>query len=164
MFLLVVCLAMGNQLVAAAQAEVYLAKVTHVTDGDTVWVQPEDGSGARKLRLQGIDAPEICQAGGDAARTALRELVLAQRVQIRVRYHDDYGRGLAQVQLGSRDVAATMVRAGHAWSYRWRSKPGPYAAEEALARQQRLGLFATAQPELPRNFRKRHGPCDLVKP
>lgn len=144
--------------------EVYLARVTYVTDGDTLWVQPEDGSPTRKLRLQGIDAPEICQAGGDVARTALRALVLAQRVQVRVRYHDDYGRGLAQIQLGSQDVAAALVRAGHAWSYRWRSKPGPYAAEESMARQARRGLFAAAQPELPQTFRKRHGACERAKP
>ena len=149
---------------AAAEAEVYLARVTYVTDGDTLWVQPEDGSATRKLRLQGLDAPEICQAGGDAARSALRALVLEKRVQVRVRYHDDYGRGLAQIQLGSQDVAATLVRTGHAWSYRWRSKPGPYAAEEAHARQARLGLFATAQPESPRAFRKRHGPCVWLEP
>lgn len=153
---------MGSAPVAAA--EVYTARVTYVTDGDTLWVQPDDGSATRKLRLQGIDAPEICQAGGDAARAALTALVLAQRVQVRVRARDDYGRGLARIQLGSNDVAATLVRAGHAWSYRWRGKPGPYAAEEALARQARLGLFATGQPELPGNFRKRHGPCDRAKP
>jgi endonuclease YncB( thermonuclease family) len=145
-------------------AEVYLARVTYVTDGDTVWVQPEDGSATRKLRLQGIDAPEICQAGGNDARAALRALVLAQQVQVRVRYHDDFGRGLAQIQLGSKDLAATLVSTGHAWSYRWRSKPGPYAAEEALARQARIGLFAAAQPESPRAFRKRHGPCAWARP
>ena len=150
--------------VAAAEVEVYMARVTYVTDGDTLWVQPGDGSATRKLRMQGIDAPEICQAGGNASRTALRVLVMGQRVQVRVRYHDDYGRGLAQIQLGSQDVAALLVSAGHAWSYRWRSKPGPYAAEEARARQARLGLFAADQPELPRTFRKRHGPCDRVKP
>lgn len=150
--------------VAAADAEAYLARVTYVTDGDTLWVQPGDGSVTRKLRMQGIDAPEICQAGGDASRAALRALVMGQQVQVRVRYQDDYGRGLAQIQLGSQDVAALLVSAGHAWSYRWRSKPGSYAAEEARARQARVGLFAADQPESPRSFRKRHGPCDRAKP
>ncbi len=147
-----------------AAAEIYMARVTYVTDGDTVWVRPEDGSATRKLRLQGIDAPEICQPGGADARAALRTLVLARRVQVRVRARDDYGRGLAQVRFGSNDVAAMLVRGGHAWPYRWRSKPGQYAAEEAHARQARLGLFAADQPELPDAFRKRHGPCDKVKP
>ena len=35
--------------------------VTHVSDGDTVWVQPLQGGEAYKVRLLGIDAPEICQ-------------------------------------------------------------------------------------------------------
>ena len=141
-----------------------MARVTYVTDGDTLWVQPEDGSSTRKLRLQGIDAPEICQTGGATARAALAALVMSQRVQVRVRARDDYGRGLAQIQLGSNDVAATLVRGGHAWSYRWRNTPGPYAVEENLARHAGAGLFATGQPEPPRSFRKRHGPCDRAKP
>jgi micrococcal nuclease len=56
-----------------------------------------------------------------------------------------------------------MVSAGQAWSYRWRRDLGPYAAEEAVARQSRLGLFAVSQPELPRDFRKRHGSCYVAK-
>jgi endonuclease YncB( thermonuclease family) len=31
--------------------------VTHVSDGDTVWVQPLQGGEAHKVRLLGIDAP-----------------------------------------------------------------------------------------------------------
>jgi endonuclease YncB( thermonuclease family) len=45
-------------------AKVYLAQVTRVLDGDTVWVKPKGNLAPRKLRLQGLDAPEICQAGG----------------------------------------------------------------------------------------------------
>ena len=47
-----------------ACAEVYFAQVTKVSDGDTVWVKPEGVAAPRKLRLQGLDAPEICQAWG----------------------------------------------------------------------------------------------------
>jgi micrococcal nuclease len=52
-----------------------------------------------------------------------------------------------------------MVREGHAWSYRYRRDGGPYAKQQALARAARKGLFATARPEEPRAFRKRHGAC-----
>ena len=45
---------------------VYEARVTRVFDGDTLWVQPLDGGRYRKLRLDGLDAPEICQSGGGA--------------------------------------------------------------------------------------------------
>lgn len=46
--------------------------VTHVSDGDTVWVEPTQGGEAQKIRLLGIDAPEICQAWGPQARDALQ--------------------------------------------------------------------------------------------
>ena len=153
--LALVCLTLS----LAASAEVFTARVTSVVDGDTLWVQPVDGSAPRKLRLAGIDAPEICQSGGAASRAALRALVTTASVQVALKYYDDYGRGLARIRVGQQDVAAVMVRSGQAWSYRWRHSPGPYAAEEAAARQARAGLFSEAAPELPRDFRLRHGSC-----
>lgn len=151
-----VLLVLQAQVVAAAT---YMAQVTAVPDGDTLWVQPEGGKSTRKLRLLGIDAPEICQPGGVASRDALRRLTGAKRVRVQVKYHDVYGRGLARIQLGERDVGAVMVHSGHAWSARFRRSLGPYAREEAQARQARDGVFSAASPELPRDFRKRHGSC-----
>ena len=141
----------------------FAAKVSFVSDGDTLWVQPDSGGPPRKLRLDGIDAPEICQTGGGASREMLAQRALHKRVLVTVRRYDSYGRGLARIQLDGDDIGAQMVHAGQAWSYRWRRDPGPYAAQEALARQSRRGLFATGQPELPRDFRKRHGPCHAVR-
>jgi len=143
----------------AGATVMYEATVTHVSDGDTVWVDAGDGGAPRKLRIDGIDAPEICQDGGAESRALLAARALHRRVQVQVRRQDDYGRGLARIQLGSEDLGAVMVREGQAWSYRWRHSPGPYIAEEQQARQQRRGLFAQAQPELPRAFRQRHGTC-----
>jgi endonuclease YncB( thermonuclease family) len=142
-----------------AFAEVYFAQVTRVSDGDTVWVKPEGDAAPRKLRLQGLDAPEICQVGGVAARDALSELVTNVRVSVNVKYQDDYGRGLARLSVNGEDVGARLVASGHAWSSRWRSSLGPYAEQESQARVKRLGLFAQDQPELPRDFRKRFGSC-----
>lgn len=143
--------------------EAYAGKVSHVSDGDTLWVQPDSGGSPRKLRIDGIDAPEICQSGGDAARQVLVQRVLHQHVVVTVRRYDTYGRGLARIQLDGNDLGAQMVRAGQAWSYRWHRNLGPYAHEEAVARQSRRGLFATGQSELPRDFRKRHGSCHAAK-
>ena len=143
------------------QDEVYSARVSRVFDGDTVWVKPLAGGKYRKLRLEGIDAPEICQLGGETARDALAQRVLNQVVEVRVRAEDDYGRGVARLVHQGDDVAAWMVTAGHAWSYRWRRSLGPFAAEEGLARERRRGLFKNTSAELPRDFRKRHGPCPM---
>jgi micrococcal nuclease len=145
----------------AAQAERFVAVVTHVTDGDTLWVR-EEGRDRKpvKLRLQGIDAPERCQAGGAEATAALTARVLHQRVEVDARATDDYQRRLVVLRQGGEDVGAWMVEQGHAWSYRHRRARGPYAAEEAEARHARRGLFADPQALEPRVFRKRHGPCD----
>lgn len=143
----------------ASAPRVYEARVTRVSDGDTVWVQPLAGGRYRKLRLDGLDAPEICQSGGPASRDALARRVLKQSVTVTERQRDDYGRGLAQLQHAGEDVGGWMVGSGHAWSYRWRRSLGPYQAQETLARATRMGLFSQADAEEPRSFRRRHGPC-----
>lgn len=148
----------------AHAGDVFAGTVSYVTDGDTLWVQPDAGGPARKLRLQGIDAPEICQHGGKAARAWLVQLAARRQVTVTVTHYDRYGRGLATIALDGSDLGASMVRAGHAWSDGWRGRPGPYAAQEAMARQSRQGVFAAARPESPRQFRKRHGSCHVAKP
>jgi len=144
--------------------EVFFGKVSFVSDGDTLWVLPEAVRKPRKLRIDGIDAPEICQSGGADARDVLAAYVLNRRVEVTVWRYDDYGRGLARLVLDKKDLGAQMVSTGHAWSYRWGSSLGPYSSQEVFARQARLGLFASHKPELPRDFRKRHGPCHSPMP
>ena len=146
-----------------AAPRVYEARVTRVFDGDTVWVQPLAGGRFRKLRLDGLDAPEICQSGGMASRDALAARVLKQRVIVTERQRDDYGRGLARLQHAGDDVGGWLVAQGHAWSYRWRRSLGPYQPQETTARAQRRGVFAQADAELPRSFRQRHGPCERLQ-
>ena len=154
-FLLCAILALN---VRAAQ-EMFFGKVVSVSDGDTLSVRPDAGGPARKLRIDGIDAPEICQPGGEASRQALAVYALNRRVAVTLRRDDDYGRGLARLVVDNRDMGAQMVSTGHAWSYRWRNSRGPYASEELMAREASRGIFAGGRPELPRDFRKRQGPC-----
>lgn len=132
--------------------------VSHVTDGDTLWVRPEGGAPV-KVRLQGIDAPERCQAWGPQAREALAARVLHRQVQVRVRAKDDYQRTIGVVELDGQDVAAWLVREGHAWSQRYRKSLGPYAVQEGEARAAGRGLFASSAAVLPGDFRRLHGPC-----
>lgn len=144
---------------AQASKTTWAGTVTHVSDGDSLWVRPQQGGAPRSVRIDGIDAPELCQSHGEAAREALAARVLGQVVQVRVRRHDDHGRALARVSLRGEDVGAWLVRAGHAWSYRYRTQTGPYARQEARARVQGRGLFHQGHAEPPRDFRRRHGPC-----
>lgn len=150
---------MGISASQATGRTAWQGTVTHVTDGDTLWVRPQRGGAPRSVRVDGVDAPEICQPHGETARSALAAHVLGQQVQVRGRRTDQYGRLLARITLQGQDVGAWMVSQGQAWSYRYRRTVGPYAAQEAQARAQGRGLFAAARPEQPRDFRKRHGSC-----
>ena len=108
--------------------------VTRVSDGDTFWMRPAGGTRYLKVRIEGIDAPEICQPWGLESKRALESLLLRKTVRIEGRLRDDHGRRLARPMLGDDDIGARMVRDGHAWSYRFRDDEGPYLIEELAAR------------------------------
>lgn len=142
-----------------ASAQALEGRVVRVTDGDTLWLRISEGRRPLRVRLQGIDAPELCQAGGLKARQVLEGLVLGRRVQVRGGPVDRYGRQLVQVRVGAQDVAEALVRQGWAWSDDFHGRLGPYADEEREARAQRRGLFAEAGAIPPRAFRQIHGAC-----
>ena len=133
--------------------------VSHVTDGDTLWVRPQGGGQPLQIRLLDLDAPEGCQSFGAEATQALRERVLHQSVRVRTQGVDDFGRQLGRVQHGREDVNGWLVRNGYAWSMTFRGKRGPYAPLEAQARAEGRGLWALPGALDPRSFRKRFGRC-----
>ena len=144
---------------AAVQAAVFRGTVTHVTDGDTLWVRPATGGAPVEIRLLDLDAPEGCQRFGAESRQALAGRVLNETVRVRTRGRDGYDRALGRVELRQQDVGGWMVRQGYAWSTNSRDKPGPYAKQEQQARALRAGLWATPGALEPRSFRKRFGRC-----
>lgn len=146
-------------LAPALQAATFRGTVTHVTDGDTLWVRPASGAAPVEIRLLDLDAPEGCQSYGPASKTALRARLLREAVRVHTRGLDDYRRQLARVEHRRQDVGAWMVLQGHAWSSTFRGKPGPYARLEAQARQERKGLWSVPGALDPRTFRKRFGHC-----
>ena len=137
----------------------WVGMVTHVSDGDTLWVRKAGVSAPFKVRLDGLDAPEICQDHGEASRQALASLVLKEVVVVQGRRRDNYGRLLARLSVHGDDVGSVLVAQGHAWSSQYRKNPGPYATEETHARAARRGLFARPGAVRPGDFRRRHGAC-----
>jgi endonuclease YncB( thermonuclease family) len=146
-------------LALCVHARTFEGVVTHVTDGDSLWVRPAAGGAPRQVRLQGIDAPEICQAYGAPSRDKLAAHVLHRHVAVNSRARDSYQRALGSVSVNGQDLGAWMVGHGYAWSHRFHRDRGPYAAQEARARKARLGLWADGAAMEPREFRKRHGSC-----
>ena len=147
-------------------ADSWPAVVTYVVDGDSVWVRSVERRSRVKLRLLGIDAPEICQNQGPQARAALQKLVLNQPVRVTVRARDRYGRALAKVERAEdgRDVSQAMVAAGWAWVDRFGGHHAAYESDEDAARHAQRGVFGQAVvAESPADFRRRHGPCTSTK-
>ncbi len=133
--------------------------VTRVTDGDTVWVALPAGTQPVKVRLDGIDAPERCQAWGAEATAALSQRVLNRAVTARLRAIDEYGRHIGRIFDDTEDVGQRLVEDGHAWSYRHRGNRGPYITQERMAQSLNRGLHANREAMQPRAFRQQHGAC-----
>jgi micrococcal nuclease len=158
--LLRACIAVAAMAFAlSAPAGTFQGVVTHVTDGDSLWVRTAVGAKPRQVRLQGIDAPEICQPYGREARAALAALALHRQVLVATRARDRYERIVARVSVGRQDLGAWMVAHGYAWSDGYRGSGGPYARQQEDAVRGGLGLWAGAGALRPRDFRRRHGRC-----
>jgi len=135
--------------------------VSRIVDGDTLWLKTEgDGEAPVVVRLEGIDAPESCQAGGAEASAALNALALGRSVTVRVAARDEHGRTVGKVFDGEKDIGDRLVRDGMAWSSRYQFDRGPYVAEERMALALKRGLHAPGGAIQPRDFRKQHGPCE----
>jgi micrococcal nuclease len=159
MVLLLLIMGLPAQSQSLPEPASWLGVVTHVVDGDSVHVRPQAGGAVHKIRIIGVDAPEICQAGGAAAKQALQERIQNRVVTVSAHGVDFYGRDLARIYLSREDVGQWLVQQGHAWSNRYRKDPGPYVQEEENAKFLGRGLFAQMPVEYPRDFRRRYGHC-----
>ena len=129
---------------------------THVTatDGDLLRV------GNQRIRLIGIDAPELTQTCRDArggtwdcgraAKARLAELVAGGNVSCTARDTDHYGRTLASCSAGGIDLGRAMVRDGLALATDDR-----YWHAQTAARVARRGLWQ-GDFETPQEWRKRY--------
>ena len=141
-------------------SEVWTGWVSWVMDGDTVLLVRDGQHEPVKLRIEGIDAPEICQLGGAEARDAMIRLALRKPVQVLDHGHDVYGRQIGRLSMDGVDLGAEMVRSGMAWAYRFRAGKGPYADLQRQAQTQKIGMFAADEVAMsPSVFRKFHGTC-----
>jgi endonuclease YncB( thermonuclease family) len=138
-------------LVAAVMTQ--FTGVAHVIDGDTLRV------GAERVRLSGIDAPELkqrCGIGveqvpcGALAAEWLKSRIEGQRVDCVSSGRDRYERMIAICRIAGRDVGAALVDAG--WATAYRRYSDAYAHNEAGARMARLGIWKTGF-EAPSNYR-----------
>lgn len=123
-----------------------------VVDGDTLSV------GDARVRLTGIDAPELDQtcgeggtawACGQAARSFLDRIAGDTDVSCRRSGRDRYGRTLATCSVAGRDIGKAIVDAG------WAVADLSYGLDQAEAQAQKRGIWS-GPFVMPADWRRSH--------
>jgi endonuclease YncB( thermonuclease family) len=137
---------------ALARSFTFAGVVVKIHDGDTIFVVRRGH--AEKVRLAGIDCPELRQSFGPRARNFTSRLASGQMVTVRVQGTDDYGRKVGVVLLpDGRSLNRELVAAGLAWKMKT-SKNKDLAKLEHSARRAKRGLWADASPQPPWEYRQ----------
>ena len=119
-------------------------RVTEVVDGDTFKL-----ANGQKVRMVGIDAPEMDKCGGMEAKKELEKNILYKKVELTDLKVDQYGRILALVYSQKKLVNQAMLKSG--WA-RWdgtRNLLGETLGNaDKEARDNKAGVFGMCrQPE-----------------
>lgn len=130
-------------------------KVVRILDGDTIDILLANNT-TRRVRLNGIDAPETGQPCGKTAKDFLSDLVGVKIVRVVVLDEDRYGRAIGDVYTSDgRLVNLQLVTAGLAWHYiQHAADRDDYATAERDARLFERGLWADRRYVAPWDWRK----------
>ena len=116
--------------------------IAYVVDGDTIHIEKN------KIRLYGIDAPEIDQTCtikkivwycGLESTLALKKLVLDNNINCVVSDIDKYQRYIAECFINNLNINKIMVRNGWAIAYRYYTLD--FVEDENLAKKDKIGLW-----------------------
>ncbi len=133
-------------------------KVIKIVDGDTIDVLDANNE-SRRIRLQGIDAPERTQAFGTVSRQHLYDLLFGKDVTLQGEKTDRYDRILCKVLVEGQDVNLEQINAGLAWFYRQYEKElssddsDSYSKAESEAHNAKRGLWSDPAPTPPWEYR-----------
>lgn len=140
--------------------------VAEVYDGDT-FVTAEK----QKVRIAGVDAPELGLCGASEAKKTLEDMILNKKVQMKVIYKDPFFRLVSMVYVDDKFVNLEMLKSGWAYSHNVSRE----SASELLAASQessknKIGIFSTkcSQEINPTNLKcnikgnRRSGTKDLI--
>lgn len=138
---------------AICQAQI-TGKVVGVHDGDTFKMLLE-GDRLIRVRLHGIDCPELGQPFSKVARDRVADLIAGEVITIDSLDHDRYRRVIGMVYLQNGDTLnKLLIREGLAWHYKKYDKRDSWAKAEDEARDHKRGLWIE-QAVAPWDHRKR---------
>lgn len=109
-------------------------RLVTIIDGDT-YIAIDTRGKRRKLRLEGVDCPELSQRNGPEAQAFVRAAAGKSYVQVQMRGRDRYRRHIARIRIQGEDLSLALVKAGLAYPLAggWRLRSAAFRA--ALARK-----------------------------
>ena len=135
-------------------SETIFGDVSYVPDGDTIHI--EKNFKKFKIRLYGIDCPEIRQLGGVSAKKRVKELISNKKVKVESKGYDRYGRVIGKVFVqGNIDLGLVLVSEGLCWWYKKYAKNNlVLSVAESNARKKKVGVWSLNKPLPPWEWRK----------
>lgn len=130
-------------------------KVIKIVDGDTYDILLDNHT-TKRIRMEGIDAPERRMAFYKVAKDYLGSLCFGQVVRIELTGTDRYGRIIAKTYLANgNELGLLMIEAGYAWHFKKYSSNIQLLNAETTARNKGKGLWVDSLPIAPWDWRKR---------
>ncbi|RAP34418.1 nuclease [Candidatus Marinamargulisbacteria bacterium SCGC AG-439-L15] len=159
-FFLISCCCFLNFLIAPSSAQAPIkGRVIRVIDGDTVWFQPRNQQ-KLKLRLLGIDAPELKKPYGKASKKELHQKCTRVPAEIILKGKDRYSRHLGILYCNGQNMNEWLVRQGLAHAYK-KTKNKVYKVWEIEAAYQKRGMWKEKKKQ---NKKKIASPTSNVRP
>ena len=161
-------LALFALFVDALEAATLTGRIVGVHDGDTITLLDATKT-QHKIRLAGIDAPELRQAFGTRSKQNLSEMAYAKDARLECHKTIRNERKLCKVWVQpsdcprcgeTLDVGYAQISTGLAWWYRAYTKEqspevrGRYESDENDARLRKRGLWADPVPVRPWEWRR----------
>ncbi|GLT89254.1 hypothetical protein SLE2022_072430 [Rubroshorea leprosula] len=109
-----------------------------------------------RIRLRGIDAPEMSMPFGNEAKDELVKLVRDRCLRVLVYEIDQYGRIIADVFCDGIFVQEVMLKKGFAWHHKAFDQRLELATWEKEAMAKQVGLWASPNPEKPWEWKKKN--------
>ena len=107
-----------------------------------------------RIRMRGIDAPELKMTYGKESKSALVKLIGGKRTTIHVYGQDQFDLYVGDVYCNGVFIQEKMLKNGHAWHFTTYDKRPEFAKWEREARAAQRGLFASLNPEKPWDWRR----------
>ncbi|XP_037438461.1 probable staphylococcal-like nuclease CAN3 [Triticum dicoccoides] len=107
-----------------------------------------------RIRMRGIDAPELKMPYGKESKDALVKLIGGKSSRIYVYEQDQFGRYVGDIYCDSVFIQEQMLKNGHAWYFKNYDSRREFLEWERKARAACQGFWALNNPEKPWDWRR----------